>query len=276
MQAYAAAQPQIKTVARQSTVQDFRTKSLLRLGEAPKLIKVPESGEIHEGTRSELKESYAAYTYGRTFGISRQAMINDDLSAFADCFSTFGQSVASLEAQGLVDLLGANSGYGATMSDGKSLFHADHANLAETGLAIDTDSLGAARLSLRTTTGIDGETIIETSPKYLLVPAALETVGERMLARLYPAETKNANPFAGGLLELRVEPRLDAISAYRWYVSGDPAVIPALEYSYLEGFAGPKIETRQGWEILGVEFRCYMDLGCGVVGFRGTFCNDGH
>jgi hypothetical protein len=156
------------------------------------------------------------------------------------------------------------------------LFNAAHGNLADTGLAIDPDSLGAARLALRTTTGLDDSTIIETAPRYLLVPAALETAGEKVLATLYPAQEQNVNPFAGGKLELRVEPRLDAVSAYRWYVLGDPSVVPVLEYSYLEGFGGPSIETRQGWEVLGIEFRCYEDFGAGAIGWRDAFANDGH
>jgi len=274
---YQTAQSAIKRLARQSTVNDFRVKSLLRLGEAPKLIQVPESGEITHGTRAEVKESYRAYTYGRLFSLSREALINDDLSAFADFLSAFGQSAASLEAQILVDLLAQNGGAGPTMEDGKALFHTDHGNLAGSGAAISDMTLAAARLALRTTTGIDGETIIETAPRYLLVPAALETAAEKYLATLYPAQASNVNPFAGGKLELAVEPRLDSgVDAYRWWVFGDPSISPVLEYAYLEGQEGPKVESRAGWEQLGIEFRCYEDFGAGAIGYRGAFCNPGH
>jgi hypothetical protein len=274
-QAYQAAQPAIKTVARQSSVQDFRAKSILRLGEAPALVLVPESGELHQGTRAEFAESYRAYTYGRLFGLTRQAIVNDDLGAFSDFISAFGQSAAGLEAQVLVDLLTSNAGLGPTLTDTKVLFHTDHGNISGSGAAPDATSLAAARLALRTTTGLDGATIIEVAPRYLLLPAALESDGEKILAQLYPAETSNVNPFSGKL-QLLVEPRLDAADKHRWYIFGDPAVFPVLEYAYLEGYTGPRIESREGWETLGVEFRCYEDFGAGAIGYRGSYTNAGH
>jgi hypothetical protein len=275
--AYQAAQAAIKTVCRQSTAGDFRAKYALRLGEAPKLIKVPESGELTYGTRAEVAESYRCYTYGRIFSLSREGIINDDLGAFNDFVSAFGQSAASLEAQIIVDLLALNSGAGPTMSDSKALFHTDHGNLASSGATISDTTLGAARLALRTATGIDGETIISAAPRYLLIPAALETPAEKYLATLYPAQASNVNPFAGGKLELLVEPRLDtSIDEYGWYVFADPAVAPVLEYAYLEGFQGPQVESRTGWETLGVEFRCFEDFGAGAIGYRGAYSNAGH
>jgi hypothetical protein len=272
--AYEAAQAPIKTVCRQTSVNDFRTKYALRLGEAPTLIKVPESGELTHGTRGEIQESYRAYTYGRLFSMTREAIVNDDLGAFADFVSAFGQSAAVLEAQIIVDLLAANAGAGPTMSDSKALFHTDHGNLAGAGAVISDTTLGAARLALRTATGIDGETIISAPPKYLLVPADIETAAEKYLATLYPAQAANVNPFSGKL-ELLVEPRLGAVSTTRWYVWADPGTAPVLEYAHLEGQGGPQIESRQGWEVLGVEFRCFEDFGAGAIGYRGAYCNDG-
>jgi glycosyltransferase involved in cell wall biosynthesis len=32
-----------------------------------------------------------------------------------------------------------------------------------------------------------------------------------------------------------------------WYVFGDPALVPVLEYSYLSGNEGPHVETRSGF-----------------------------
>ncbi len=276
LSAYQAAQPAIKTVARPSTVADFRTKYFLRLGEAPTLLKIPESGEIFHGTRAERQESYRAYTYARMFGLSREALINDDLGAFSDFIGAFGRSAAGLEAQILVNLLAANSGVGPTMSDSKALFHTDHGNLAGSGAAISDTTLGAARLALRTAKGLDGVTIVETAPRFLLIPAALETSAQKYLATLYPGAVSDVNVFQNSL-QLLVEPRLDAaIDGYAWYIFGDPGVVPVLEYSYLEGQPGPRIESRQGWEQLGIEFRCYEDFGAGAIGWTGCYLNPGH
>lgn len=267
---YQAAQGAIKRVARQSTFSDFRTKAALRLGEAPKLLKVNEAGEITYGARGESKESYRGYTYARIFSLTRDALLADDLGAFNDFARAWGQAAASLEAQALVDLLASNP----TMGDVLPLFDAAHGNLASPGAAISDTTLSAARLALRTAKGLDNETIIETAPRYLLVPAALETTAEKYLATLYPAQASNVNPFSGKL-ELLVEPRLDDKSTTRWYLFGDPASAPVLEFAYLADAAGPQVQTRAGWEVLGMEFRCVLDYGAGCVGWRGAYSNPG-
>jgi len=271
---YNAAIPAIKRVCRQSTVADFRTKYQLRLGEAPKLLRVPEGADIGTGSRAESRESYRAYTYARIFIISREGLVNDDLSAFADFAQAWGQSAASLEGQLLVDLLTSNGGVGPKMGDGVDLFDAAHFNLEGGGAAITPTSLGVGRLSLRMSKGLDAETLLETAARYLVVPAAKETIAETCLAALYPAVYSNVNPFAGKL-ELVVEPRLDAKSATGWYLFGDPANAPVLEFSYLADSPGPQVAVRPGWEVLGAEFRCVLDIGVGAVGFRGVYKNPG-
>lgn len=275
LQAYQTAPAAIKDVARPSTVPDFRTKYLLRLGEAPKLLEVPESGEITTGPVVEWKESYAIATYARKFSLTRQALVNDDLAAFGDFFAQFGIAAYNMEANVIVGLLSANSGAGATMSDSNPLFHTDHNNLAASAAAIDVSPLSDARLALRTTTGLDGETIIAVEPRFILVPAALETAAQRVLAQIYPTKSDDVNPFGNGQLVLKVEPRLDAVSSTRWYLFGEPTLAPVLEYSYLEGQPGPRLETFQGVEVLGLTFRCFEDFGAGAIGWRGAYANDG-
>jgi hypothetical protein len=274
LEAYTAAAPAIKQIARRSTAVDFRAKSTLRLGEAPKLIKVNEGGEIKYGSRAEAKESYRLYTYARIFSISREALINDDLGAFSDFTRAYGVAAASLEAQVLVDLLAGAAGIGPTMSDGKALFHSDHGNLAASGAAISDATLTAARLALRTMKGLDGESIIEVAPRYLVTPAAKETDAQKAIAAIYPATTADANVFTGALT-LVTDPRLDAKSATRWYVFGDPAVAPVLEYSYLQEAQGPMVDSRPGFDVLGMEFRAVLDFGAGVLDWRGAYCNPG-
>lgn len=104
--------------------------------------------------------------------------MNDDLGAFADLARRMGQAAAETEARILVTLLEAGSCNGPTMSDGKTLFHADHGNKAGTGAAISDATLSAARLALRTQKGIEDRTI-RVTPRNLLVPPALETTAEK-------------------------------------------------------------------------------------------------
>ena len=60
------------------------------------------------------------------------------------------------------------------------------------------------------------------------------------------------------------------MSTSAWYLFGSPATSPVLEYSYLGDQQEPIVETRPGWEMLGMEFRAILDIGAGVIDFRGA------
>jgi phage head maturation protease/phage major head subunit gpT-like protein len=270
----AAAPAAIKQICRQTTIPDFRNRYSIQFGQAPTLMKVNENGEFKSGTIAEGRESYKLDTYGRIFGIGRQAIVNDNLSAFSDIGRLFASTAAQFEAQFLVDLITGNNGVGPVMSDNKKLFDAAHNNLAANGGAISDTTLAAARLALRSQKGLDGKTPIDIPAKFLVAPAALESTAEKYLASIYPAQAANVNPFAGKLT-LIVDPRLDAKSATRWYVAADPVLFPSIEYAYLAGNEGVQVETRAGFEVDGVQIRARLDFGAGALDFRGVYANAG-
>ncbi|MBT3361454.1 MAG: peptidase U35 [Rhodospirillales bacterium] len=269
--AYQTAPSGIRRLGRQTTAKDFRSINKLMLGEAPMLEKLNEHGEIKAGTMTEAKEAYKVETWARKIGITRQVLVNDDLGAFSDLARRMGQAAAETEARVLVDLLESNSGNGPKMDDTKVLFHADHSNKAGTGAVISDTTLSAARLALRTQKGLSGEPI-RVTPKYLLVPPALETEAEKWLATVAAAKAADVNPFSGSL-SLVIEPRL--ASATRWYITADPSEIDGLEFSYLAGGEGPQVESKSGWDVDGVEIRVILDYGAGFVDHRGWFANAG-
>lgn len=269
--AYQAAPSGIRQLGRQTSARDFRAVNKIMLGEAPLLEKLGEHGEIKAGTMAEAREAYKIETWARKIGITRQVIVNDDLGAFSDLARRMGQGAAETEARLLVELVEANSGNGPKLSDNKPLFHADHGNKAGAGAAISDTTLSAARLALRTQKGIE-DRIIRVTPKYLLVPPALETDAERWLASVAAAKAADVNPFAGSLTMV-VEPRLS--SAGRWYVTADPAEIDGLEFAYLSGSEGPQVESKSGWDVDGVEIRVILDFGAGFVDHRGWYANAG-
>ena len=269
--AYQAAPSGIRRLGRQTTAKDFRTVNKIMLGEAPVLEKLNEHGEIKSGTMAEAKEAYRIETFAKKIGITRQVLINDDLGAFSDLARRMGQAAAETEAKTLVDLLESGGGNGPKMDDTKALFHTDHGNKAGSGGVIADATLSAARLAMRSQTGLSGQRISAT-PKFLLVPPAQETTAEKWLATIAAAKAADVNPFSGSLT-LVVEPRLS--SATRWYVAADPAEIDGLEFAYLAGGEGPQVESRSGWDVDGVEVRVLLDFGAGFVDFRGWYANGG-
>jgi len=270
-QAYEAAQSPMKRIAAQRTAADFRPLSTLRLGEAGKLEKLGENGEITSTTLGETKEGYALETFGRMFSLSRKALVNDDLSAFGRWSQVMGQAAAETEADILVSLLTQSNGAGPVLNDGKRLFHADHGNLAGTASLLSENALSAARLAMRLQKGLDGKSPISVTPRFLLVHPDHETLAEKLLTTIQANNSEDVNPF-GGKLELLIEPRLPSAS---WYVFADPAQAAVLEYAYLSSAPGPQMASRDGWEVLGREFRVYLDFGAGATDHRGAYRNPG-
>lgn len=266
--AYQAAPSGVRQVARQTTARDFRAKRALQFGEGPELKKVSEGGAFTHGTIEESAETYSVETFGRILSISRQALINDDLGAFTQIPAKLGNAARAFEAAQLVAKLIENP----AMSDGVAVFHADHGNLTDPDNVYASDPqvgpnvllLSTARLAMRKMTGLAGE-LIDATPRFVLVPAELETVAEQALAEIAATKTADHNPFEN--LTLVTDPRLT--SATQWYVVADPATIDGLEYAYLEGAPGPQIETRQGFEVDGVQMKIRLDFGCGWTDHRG-------
>src|SRR5205814_1395915 len=90
MAAYTAAASPLRQLARQSTAQDFRAKTALRVGTTGLLERVAEHGEIKHGGVTETKETYAIDTFAKIWSLTWQALINDDLSAFSDMSNMMG------------------------------------------------------------------------------------------------------------------------------------------------------------------------------------------
>ena len=262
-QAYEAAPQTFKPFTRMVTAPDFKTIARNALGDSPTLEKVNEHGEYKYGSVSEARETYAIASYGKIVALTRQTLINDDLSAFTRLPEMFGRAAADLESDTVWGIITAN----AALADSIALFHASHGNLPA-GAAISVAQLGVCRAAMRVQTGLDGRKI-NVTPRYLLVPAALETIAQQFTSQAYAASASSSiNPFAGAL-QVLAEPRLDTASTTAWYMAADPAQIDTIEYAYLEGNQGVYLETKDGWEIDGVEFKARLDFGAKAIDFRG-------
>lgn len=262
-QAYEAAPQTFKPFTRMVTAPDFKTIARTALGDSPTLEKVNEHGEYKYGSVSEAREAYSIASYGKIVALTRQTLINDDLSAFTRLPEMFGRAAADLESDTVWGIITAN----AALADSIALFHASHGNLP-TGAAISVAQLGVCRAAMRVQTGLDGRKI-NVTPRYLLVPAALETIAQQFTSQAYAASASSSiNPFAGAL-QVLAEPRLDTASTTAWYMAADPAQIDTIEYAYLEGNQGVYLETKDGWEIDGVEFKARLDFGAKAIDFRG-------
>jgi hypothetical protein len=261
--AYELAQPTYRMIGARKTFNDFRPHRFVRRGDFPIPLQVGEGGEITEGTMGENQETVSCLTFARIFNISRVALVNDDLGAFTDLATGAAQRVADFEnAHFFNTCILAGSGLGPDLSDGVAVYNAAHANVTGAG-ALSVDLIGAGRGLMMGQEGIDGLKL-NVQPRYLLTSPASLTAAEQHVATITPADVDTVNPFAGKLIAIG-----DAnLTGTRFYLLADPARLPQYVYGHLDGFEGPRVEVRRGWETEGTQVKVVTDYGVGAIEFR--------
>lgn len=268
------APPALLMVSNENDSIDYRDGFTIGLSASSMPSKVNEGGEIRYVTIDETGESKPVpEDHAAIFRVSNQAMQND--STALGLFGNIGRKMieGALGRQRAVMLapLLENSGLGQNMRNGKTMFHADHGNIAPVGSSLDILSLNEARVKMRRQKGLQGE-LLPITPFALIVPPELETTGQKVLAELLAAKVDDVNPFSGQL-ELVVEPGLEDPSA--WYLAGDPAMYDGLAHTYLDGGSSPRIESKEGWDTLGMEFRLVWAIGAAFVATQSWYLNEG-
>lgn len=271
MQRYTAAQPTYQRLAVRRDMVDFKTSNLVRVSDFPTLTDLNEAGELTAGTVAESKEQMKLKTFGRQLRLTREMLINDDLSAFDQVIGSVGSVVARFENNKFFALLLSASGAGPTLlQDNTAMFHANHGNLAGSGAAIDVTSLGVARAALRKQKGISNEPL-NTTGRILLVGPDKETQAEQVTSPLQPQQVGNVNPFAG-----RLEVLADAnITGNAWYVFAAPDDLPNFAYGYLNGQQGPNVRIDEPFGVLGVSMAVWTDFAVAAMDYRGAYRNPG-
>lgn len=254
---------------------DFRKTLRVGVNLFPNLEKIEEGAEYHYGTIGDRGEEVLLATYGKLFAISRQAIINDDMSVFSSMPRAMGRASRRTIGNLVYGVLTSNP----VMSDGVALFHATHKNLLA-AQAPSTASFDAARTAMGQQVDPDGiASALNIRPKYVIVPLALEGASKLVLESETQVSTGQANPklpnIVRNMATVISEGRLDANSATAWYMAADPNVHDTIEVTYLDGIEEPYLEQRQGWSIDGTEFKVRIDAGVKPLDFRGLSKNAG-
>jgi hypothetical protein len=268
-QAYDAAPRTFVPFCRQVTALDFKPVNRIQLSDIAALQKTNENGEFVRIYLSDSKESYALTTWGGIVPITRKVVLNDDLQALTRIPAGLGIAAATLESDAVWAVITAN----ANMADGVPLFHATHKNLTATNGLAAVANITAARKAMRKQTAPKG-TILNLIPRFLIIPAALEGIAAQLTNPINLAATASSADvpaFVRAMVPI-VEPRLDAVASVgdtNWYTAADPSTIDTIEYCYLEGQQGVYIETRQGFEVDGVEIKARLDFAAAAIDHRG-------
>ena len=250
---------------------DFKEAARYALSEAGTLELVPEGGQFKQDSLGEASARTKVATYGKLFSLTRQAIINDDLGLFSKIATKYGSAAKRLVNKMVYAQLTGN----VKMQDNVALFDSKHGNVAGTGEALSVNAIAKAIAAMRRQKGITGEATLNITPKYLVVPPELELAAYQIVNSTAAVDGVNSgvvNPYKGRLV---VVSDAELTDTYAWYLVADASQHDTIDVTYLNGVETPRLETRQGFEVDGIEYKVAFDVGVDAIDFRGIFKNAG-
>lgn len=250
---------------------DFKEAARVALSEAGNLELVPEGGQFQQDFLGEASARTKVATYGKLFSLTRQAIINDDLGWFSKIATKYGSAAKRLVNKMVYAQLTGN----VKMQDNIALFDTKHGNVAGTGEALSVKAIAKAITAMRRQKGITGDATLNITPKYLVVPPELEMVAYQIVNSTAAVDGVNsgvANPYKGRFVVVADAELTDPDA---WYLVADASQHDTIEVTYLNGVETPRLETRQGFDVDGIEYKVAFDCGVSALDFHGVFKNAG-
>lgn len=265
--AYAVAADTWSRFCARGTVSDFREHKRYRVGSLGNLDALTELNEfrnkaIPDGERSKIQ----AGTKGNIINLSRQAIINDDLSAFVGLATAFARAAGRTVEADVYALLASNP----TLDDGIALFHASHGNLASSA-GVTVDSVDAARVLMAKQMDVGGNDFLDIRPSIWVGGLALGGTARVVNGAEYDPDATNKlqrpNKVRGLFADIVDTPR---IATADWYVFADPGEAPVIEVAFLDGQDAPYLEMEEGFSTDGARWKVRLDYGVAAIDYRGA------
>ena len=260
-QAYQEASTTYQLWTAKGSNSDFKQATRYRLSEAGELEKIGESGEFKHDEIKETSVTASVATYGKSFSLTRKAIINDDMGALKALPSIHGAACRRMVNKMVYSILADNP-----TIEGAALFHASHGNLQTQGLTVA--GLGKIKAAMAKQKNIAGKAFLNIQPAYLIVPVDLEVEAAQLINSVVDPSKSNAtvNPFANKLSVI-ADPELSADNVF--YMAAAPGLVPTIEVTSLNGNETPTMESAVQFDTLGIKWRIYYDVGVNLLDFRG-------
>jgi len=257
-----------KTWMKMVDVPDFRTMTDLTTSfGGGRLKKIKERADLKKIGGKEKAESWKIETFGNSFELTREMMINDDLGNFINLVGAFG-IMAQTTANGIsYDLLENKGDYANyKMADGSGIWVAGRNNT--TTVALSSEAISAGKLKMSKHLSIDGKTPLNIVPKYLIIPPALEVTAREILGALSKVGADNVNvPNVNkDAYEIVVDSEISSDTA--WYLLAERRT---LKMGFLAGTNRSPVVEQTHSSVSGSEFEGVFDIGVMVEDFRGLF-----
>lgn len=242
--AYRALEPQWSGFATRTTVRNFKPKTLVDLlGGRTVLDAVPELTEYPEGVHDTAEYQILVSKFGRRFGYSWEASINDDIDELRRMPDNFATAAGITEdVQALTQLVDP-----ATGAPNTAFFNTDNGNAPE-AKALTDENLSAAITAVSTRTDTDGNLVPPDTGLVLVVGPAQEMTARAILnateirVRQGQRTIIQPNPLRDVQIRLLVHRRIKGLA---WFVVPEPTgPRPAFAVAFLRGFETPDIRTK--------------------------------
>lgn len=258
--------PDWRSIARVSTVRDFRT--VKRFGTDGMEGALNSVGEQKQYPKAVLKEDSYSLTvskYGRMTSFSWEAMINDDFGALQDAPERFARGARRTEARAVTTLYTDANGPHASLYTvaNKNIINTTN-GATQTNPPLNILGLQDGMAVLGRMLDEDGEPIL-MEMVYLVVPPALEVVARNILnaTSLWlgglgqtggggaAAQGVQVNNWMRQRLQLIVDPYIPIIASSAntntsWFLFAAASTgRPALEVAFLRGYERPQIFIKE-------------------------------
>lgn len=263
------------------TAQNFLEFSRPVLSKFGELRTVAENAPYGERGRSEKAEKATIVKKGELTSLTREAIINDSLQAFAETMMDLGEAAnRTVNLMVYRDVIEANPTLG---EDGVALFAAaapptGHNNLTTPGAAPGTSDYESMRAKMARQTdnlgaGEGGPNPLGFVPVFLLCPPELAPQARALVsATTDPRASATTGQFStmSGMLNVIEDVALSDAKA--WYLASNRGTV---EVAGLQGRPAPTVERESGWNVDSIHWKVRIEAIAFARDYRGLQKNDG-
>ena len=253
---------------------DFKPKKIYQISEAGDLKEVKQNGEIEYDEMKDTGAISVLATFGKKFGFSRQAMINDDMDMLVKVPMAYVKAARRGVNKAVYSILTGNP----VLDDGQALFSAAHKNIDSSGVYPNTKAYNAAQAAMMKQKNLRGIETLNIRPAFVLCGPELFAAHSSMLRSIADPSSANSgkvNPFQNAM-QLIVDAELSPASGNcPYYFAASPEDCETILVCYLNGNENPILESRVGFDSAGIEYRILHDRGISLIDYRGLYKNVG-
>nr|DAO71119.1 MAG TPA: major capsid protein [Caudoviricetes sp.] len=279
VQQYDAVNTTFQKWTTKGTLQDFKESRDHEyvMGGLSAFERVPENGELKEDVpKTALLPTRKLDTYGKSFSMTREAFINDDIGFLTRVPALYAQRYKNTIDEMVYRKIFDN---GVTF-DGVNLFHANHNNLASGAGEKPTQAVIQEMITMMQLQRDNFDKAMYVRPKYIVVPVGwgfdLQVIFHS--AQVVGSDFNDVNPLHGYPIEIVETPVLNMLAGSGkapWFMVADPNSAKSIQVDYLNGQEKPIVERDTVATKLGFYWKIYGDFGVNVRDFRGIARNAG-